>query len=333
MKKSNIVATKDQLRRMYENMVKARYYEDTMAAIYMEGKTPAFDIGAGTVPGEMHLAAGQEPCAVGVCAHLRPDDSVTATHRPHHVAIAKGVDLNRMTAEIFGKKDGLSGGRGGHMHLFDPAVSFGCSGIIGESAGVAVGAAMARKMQGTDGVAISYMGEGVTNQGAFHEAINLAAVWKLPVLFVVEDNGYAISVTKDASTAIKRNSDRAAAYGIPGEFIENNDTMAVFRAAGEGIARARAGEGPMLIEIETYRYYGHFQGDAEAYRPPGEVEELKGKDPIDIFRAYITGDGGVGEQEADGLADKARKEVDAAIEFARNSPYPEPEEALEKVFV
>ena len=143
------------------------------------------------------------------------------------------------------------------------------------------------------------------------------------MLFVVEDNGYAISVTKDASTAIKRNSDRAAAYGIPGEFIENNDTMAVFRAAGEGIARARAGEGPMLIEIETYRYYGHFQGDAEAYRPAGEVEELKGKDPIDIFRAYITGDGGIGEQEADGLADKARKEVDAAIEFARNSPYPE----------
>ena len=167
MKQSNIVATEDQLRMMYENMFKARYYEDSMAAIYMEGKTPAFDIGAGTVPGEMHLAAGQEPCAVGVCAHLRPDDSVTATHRPHHVAIAKGVDLNRMTAEIFGKKDGLSGGRGGHMHLFDPAVNFGCSGIIGESAGVAVGAAMARKMQGTDGVAVSYMGEGVTNQVLF----------------------------------------------------------------------------------------------------------------------------------------------------------------------
>ena len=240
MKKSNIVATKDQLRRMYENMVKARYYEDAMAVIYMEGKTPAFDIGAGTVPGEMHLAAGQEPCAVGVCVHLRPDDSVTATHRPHHVAIAKGVDLNRMTAEIFGKKDGLSGGRGGHMHLFDPAVNFGCSGIIGESAGVAVGAAMARKMQGTDGVAISYMGEGVTNQGAFHEAINLAAVWKLPVLFVVEDNGYAISVTKDASTAIKRNSDRAAAYGIPANISRTTTPWRCFGRPG----RESRGPGP-----------------------------------------------------------------------------------------
>ncbi len=333
MKKSNIVATTDQLRWMYGTMVKARYYEDTMAAVYMEGKTPAFDIGAGTVPGEMHLAAGQEPCAVGVCAHLRADDSVTATHRPHHVAIAKGVDLKRMTAEIFGKQTGLSGGRGGHMHLFDPEVNFGCSGIIGESAGVAVGAAMARKMQGTDGVAISYMGEGVANQGAFHEALNLAALWKLPVIFIVEDNGYAISVTKGASTAVKRNSDRAAAYGLPGVYIKNNDTMAVFQAAGEAVARARAGEGPMLIEIETYRYYGHFQGDAEAYRPEGEVDRLKKKDPIDRFLAYLIKEGAASADEADEIAAEARREVDEAYEFARNSPYPAPEEALEKVFV
>ena len=194
--------TKAQLLWMYGTMAKARYYEDTMAAAYMEGKTPKFDIGAGPVPGEMHLAAGQEPCAAGVCVHLHPEDTVTATHRPHHIAIAKGVDLNKMTAEIFGKATGLGGGRGGHMHLFDPKVNFGCSGIIAEGTGPAVGAALAAKMRKTGAVAVAFLGEGAANQGAFHEAVNLAAVWHLPAIFVIEDNAWAISVPKKVSAAL-----------------------------------------------------------------------------------------------------------------------------------
>jgi len=322
---------KSQLLWMYEAMAKARYYEDTMAAAYMEGKSPKFDIGAGPVPGEMHLAAGQEPCAAGVCAHLRPEDAVTATHRPHHIAIAKGVDLKKMTAEIFGKKTGLSGGRGGHMHLFDPKVNFACSGIIAEGIGPATGAALAAKMRGTDAVAVSFLGEGAANQGAFHEALNLAAEWKLPVLFVIEDNHWAISVPKDKSTAIAKNSVRATAYGIDGVYVADNDPIAIFDKAGEAIKKARAGGGPTLMEIETYRYYGHFQGDPEVYRPKGEVAALKAKDPIERLRKVMTGNG-VTAAEADAALAKAKAEVDAAFAFARSSAYPAPEEALQHVF-
>jgi len=325
-------ALSKQLQTVYGNMVKSRYFEDTMAQVYMEGKTPQFDIGAGTVPGEMHLSAGQEPCAAAVCIHLKSSDAVTATHRPHHVAIAKGVDLNRMTAEIFGKATGLAGGRGGHMHLLDPVANFACSGIIAEGAGPAVGAALASKLQGKNDVAVSYLGDGAANQGAFHESLNLAALWKLPVVFIIEDNAYGISVPKKASTAIKYNSDRAAAYGMPGVHIADNDTMEVFKAAGDAVKRARAGEGPTLIEIETYRYYGHFQGDAEAYRPKDEVANLKKKDPIPRFRDQLIAEGHMTQKEADAIDAKVKAEVDAAYVFARESEYPEPEEALQKAF-
>ncbi len=236
---------------MYRHMLVSRYFEEAIEKAYLEGKTPAFNMASGPIPGEMHLSNGQEPCAVGVCAHLEPSDVVTSTHRPHHVAIAKGVDLKKMAAEIFGKATGLSGGRGGHMHIFDAAVNFSCSGIIAEGMGPAVGAALSRKMQSKPGVAVSFLGEGAANQGAFHEALNLAAVWKLPVLFVVEDNAWGISVAKSESTAVARNDARAAGYGMPGAYIPGNDPIAIFDVAGEAVARARAGGGPTLIEIET----------------------------------------------------------------------------------
>jgi acetoin:2,6-dichlorophenolindophenol oxidoreductase subunit alpha len=321
-----------QLHLMYEAMVKARYYEDTLAAIYMEGKSPKFDIGSGPVPGEMHLAAGQEPCAAGVCVHLRDDDAVTATHRPHHAAIAKRVDLKKMTAEIFGKKTGLAGGRGGHMHLLDPKVNFSCSGIIAQGAGPACGAALAARLKGSDAIAVSYLGDGAANQGAFHEALNLASLWKLGVVFVIEDNSWGISVPKSKSTSVANNAVRAAAYGIPGVHVADNDTLKVFEAAGEAVARARAGHGPTLIEIETYRYYGHFQGDPELYRPNGEVAELKAKDPIDRLGKYMIEVGAVAPPDLDVFKELAKAEVDAAIQFARDSAYPEPREALEHVF-
>lgn len=324
--------TKDQKLWMYEHILVSRFFEETIEKIYLEGKTPAFNMANGPIPGEMHLSNGQEPCAVGVCAHLKPSDVVTSTHRPHHVAIAKGVDLDRMAAEIFGKKTGLSGGRGGHMHIFDAEVNFSCSGIIAQGMGPAVGAALSRKMQKKDGVAVAFLGEGAVNQGAFHEALNLAAVWKLPVVFVVEDNAWGISVSKADSTAVPRNDVRAAAYGMPGFFVSDNDPVAIFDVAGEAVKRARQGEGPSLIEIETYRLAGHFMGDAEGYRPKGEKDGLLAKDPIPRLRDRLIEAGELTEAENKIVVDRARARVDTAIEFARSSEYPAPNEALERVF-
>lgn len=324
--------TRDEQLWMYRNMVTSRKFEETIASIYFEGKTPVFSMADGPIPGEMHLSDGQEPVAVGVCAHLNADDVVTATHRPHHQAIAKGVDLDKMAAEIFGKTTGLSGGRGGHMHLFDPDVNFACSGIIAQGMGPAAGAALSRQIQGKPGVAVSFIGEGAANQGAFHEAMNLAAVWKLPMIVVVEDNAWGISVSKEASTAIQRNSDRAAAYGIPGHYIPGNDPLKIYEVAGEAIERARRGEGPTLIEIETYRLAGHFMGDAEGYRPEGEKDGLFAKDPIPAMRAKLLADGDFTEAELDDLENKAQAAVDEAISFARESADPKPEDALTAVF-
>lgn len=318
---------------MFEQMLVSRYLEESIERIYMEGKTPVFNMANGPIPGEMHLSNGQEPCAVGVCAHLGAEDIVTATHRPHHIAVAKGVDLDEMVAEIFGKATGLSGGRGGHMHLFDARVNFSCSGIIAQGMGPAVGAALSRQLQGKPGVAVAFLGEGAANQGAFHETLNLAALWKLPVVFVIEDNAWGISVAKAASTAIERNYLRAAAYGMPGVFVPGNDADAIFAAAGEAIARARAGEGPSLIEIETHRLAGHFMGDGETYRPAGEKEALLAKDPIPAYRQRLLTLGVADEPTLAGLEEVARGRIDAAVQFARDSAYPAPEEALEMVFV
>lgn len=324
---------RDTLLTMYATMVKIRYFEERMAQIYTEGKTPLFDISAGPVPGEMHLSAGQEPPAVGVCLHLRREDTVTGPHRAHHIAIAKGVDLKKMTAEIFGKRTGLGKGKGGHMHLFDPQAKFACSGIIAAGAPPAVGAALAAKKMGKDWVAVNFSGEGAANQGGWHESLNLAALWKLPVIFVVEDNSWAISVPKTKSTAVQRNSERAVAYGIPGVYIPDNDPIAIYEAAGEAVARARRGEGPSLLEIKTDRYFGHFEGDPQLYRPKDEVEKLKKKDPIDRLRQQMIAQGVFTAADADRVATEVKAEVDEAIEFARQSPYPEPQEALEDLFV
>ena len=324
--------TRDEQHWMYRNMVTSRKYEEAIEAIYMEGKTPAFNMADGPIPGEMHLSNGQEPVAVGVCAHLNAEDVVTATHRPHHQAIAKGVDLNRMTAEIFGKKTGLSGGRGGHMHLFDANVNFACSGIIAQGMGPAVGAALSRKMQKKPGVAVAFVGEGAVNQGGWHEAMNLAAVWNVPFICVIEDNAWGISVSKEASTAVSNNSDRAAAYGIPGERIEGNDPYAIYEAAGKAVARARAGDGPSLLEVETFRLAGHFMGDAEGYRPEGEKEALFAKDPIPAMRAKMESDGVATSAELDAIEAESAAVVDEAIKFARNSDDPAPQDALTKIF-
>lgn len=334
-----MLPTDPQLMWMYETMLVIREYEETMARVYLEGKLPphiqkglAFDIAGGPVPGEMHLAAGQEPVAVGVCAHLRDDDTVVGTHRPHHFAIAKGVPLDRMAAEIFGKVTGLGRGKGGHMHLFDPEHKFSCSGIVGASLPPACGAALAARKSGKDHVAVAFFGEGAANQGAFHESLNLAALWKLPVVFVCEDNHYAISVEKQQATAVRSNAQRAAAYGIPGIAVESNDPLEVFSAAGEAVGRARRGGGPTLIEVSTDRLMGHFQGDPEVYRPKGEVDALKARDAIAVYAARLRERGLLNDDIAAQVQQRARQRVKAAFDFARRSEYPQAQEALQHVF-
>lgn len=318
---------------MYRAMVTSRYFEEQILAAYMEEKQPVFHMGRGPVPGEMHLSNGQEPCAVGVCAHLRPSDVVTAGHRLHHLAIAKGVDLKGMTAEIFGKATGLSAGKGGHMHIFDKAVNFACAGIIAQGMGPAAGAALAMKMQGRDDVAVAFIGEGAANHGAFHEVLNLAAVWKLPFICVIEDNAWGVSVAKSEATAVKSNADRAVAYDMPGHRIEGNDVMAVYAAAGAAVARARSGDGPSLIEIETYRLEGHFVGDAQDYRSREELERNKADDPIPKMRSALIEQGIGFEAALSALEEEAYADVDGALQFARQSPYPAAEDAHTNVFV
>ncbi len=317
-------------RGLYETMVLSRAFEEAILREYHADKGPGFDIGKGLIPGEMHLSAGQEPVAAGVCAHLTSNDAVTATHRPHHFAVAHGVDLKKMTAEIFGRETGLGRGRGGHMHLFDPDVHFSCSGIIGEGYPPALGAAFAFKRRGTGGIAVAVTGDGGANQGAFHESLNLAALWQLPVVFVIEDNAWGISVPRSASTSVKSNADRAAAYGIPGERVEDNDVDAVYAAAERAVTRARAGEGPTLIEVVTLRMWGHFEGDAQGYRP--DLADVPGLDPIPRYEQRLRQAGILDDDAVTAVKDEATQRVEDAVAFAKDSPLPDPADVFKYVF-
>src|SRR5699024_5163081 len=220
---------KEQILWMYETMVKSRYFEETMEEVYMEGKTPVFNIGAGIVSGEMHLSNGQEPAAVGICAHLTDQDVVSSPHRPDHQAIAKGVDLIKMTADVFGEISGRSKGPGSHMLLLDPHVKVDCAGIVDSGIPHAVGAALTAKKRKANDVAVAFIGEGAANAGAYHESLNLASLWNFPVIVVIEDNKYGISVPKDVATAVDWNDLRAGAYGIVGERVEDNDPLEMYR--------------------------------------------------------------------------------------------------------
>jgi pyruvate dehydrogenase E1 component alpha subunit len=241
------------------------------------------------------------------------------------------VDLRALTAENFGRRTGLSGGRGGHMHLFDPRVNFACSGIVAQGMGPAAGAALCRKLRNESGIGVAFIGEGAVNQGAFHEVLNLASVWKLPFLCVIEDNAWGISVPKAAATAVPRNDVRAAAYGIAGEYVPGNDPLRIYESAGRAIADIRAGGGPVLLELETFRLAGHFIGDAEKYRPEREKRALLERDPLPRLRAQLLHDGESETAIAD-LERRAYALVADAFEFARRSPLPAGDEALACVF-
>ena len=315
---------------LYRMMRLIRTYEEAILREYHADKKPSFDIAKGQIPGEMHLSTGQEPVPAGFGPHLRRDDAVTGPHRPHGWALVKGVDIKKMTAEIFGRIDGLGKGRGGHMHLFDQDVHFSCSGIIAEGLPTAVGMGLAFKRQGTDRVAIAVLGEGAANQGAFHESLNLAALWNLPVVFVIEDNGWGVSVAKAQSTCVESNADRAVAYGMPGVLVKDNAVEAVYAAAGEAIARARAGEGPTLIEVETLRLWGHFEGDPQVYRP--DLPGVAALDPIPAYENQLRDADVLSEDIVAATTTWAVERVESAIAFAKSSPEPDPATALDYQF-
>ncbi|MCX2930862.1 thiamine pyrophosphate-dependent dehydrogenase E1 component subunit alpha [Mycobacterium sp. CVI_P3] len=315
---------------MYRMMRLIRTYEEAILREYHADKKPSFDIAEGQIPGEMHLSTGQEPVPAGFYPHFRRDDAVTGPHRPHGWALAKDVDINKMTAEIFGRIDGLSRGRGGHMHLFDKETHFSCSGIIAEGLPTAVGIGMAFKREGTGRVAFAVCGEGAANQGAFHESLNLAALWKLPVVFVIEDNGWGVSVSKAQSTCVASNADRAVAYGMPGVLVKNNEVDAVHAAAGEATARARAGGGPTLIEVETLRLWGHFEGDPQVYRP--DLSDVPSRDPIPAYERQLRDAMVLSDDIAEETSRWAQERVQSAIAFAKASPEPDPATARDYQF-
>jgi len=318
-----MIPSKEKLLEMYRKMLEIRQFEEKVYELY----------GQNLVPGTIHLYAGQEAVAVGICANLRRGDYIVSTHRGHGHCIAKGADLKRVMAEILGKKTGYCKGKGGSMHIADFSVGIlGATGVVGAGIPIAVGTGLSIKLRGTDQVVACFFGDGASNQGTFHEGINMAAIWKLPVLFVCENNLYAMGTRQSRVMLIEKISERAAAYGIPGVTVDGNDVLAVYEAAKEAIERAKRGEGPTLIECRTYRHKGHSRMDPATYRPKEEVEYWLKKDPIKRFRGRLLEMGILTEEEAKKIEDEVSQAIEEAVKFALESPYPEPEEALKDVY-
>jgi len=315
---------KTKLIEMYQRMLQIRYFEEKVFELY----------GQNLVPGTIHLYAGQEAVAVGVCANLRRDDYITSTHRGHGHCIAKGADLSKIMAEILGKKTGYCKGKGGSMHIADFSLGMlGATAVVAAGIPIAAGAGLSIKLRGTDQVVACFFGEGASNQGTFHEGINMAAIWRLPVVFVCENNLYAMGTRQNIVMTIENIADRAAAYDIPSVTVDGNDVLAVYEATSEAVNRARQGGGPTLIECKTYRQKGHSRFDPAAYRPKEEVEEWLKKDPIPRFKSKLMEMGVLTEEENENLRRNAAGAVEEAVKFAMESPFPQPEEALEDVYV
>lgn len=308
---------KEKLLWMYKTMVRIRVFEERIGDEFAAGKIPGF----------VHLSSGEEANPVGVCANLRTEDYITSNHRGHGHLIAKGLPLDIMTAEIFGKATGVNKGKAGSQHLTDMAVGcLGAEGIQGTPVPVAAGAALAAKLRSTDQVAVAFVGDGTLNTGRFHEGLNLAAAWKLPLICYCENNVWAESTNIYEATALTDISQRAVGYGIPGIAVDGNDVLAVYEAVHAAIARARRGEGPTFIEGRTCRRRGHFEGDTHLYRTQEEKDECKKRDPIPRFRKKLIEMGTLTEQEADKIDRDIKEEMGKAVKFAEDSPYPGPEE-------
>ena len=317
--------TKEQAAKFYETMCTIRKFEETVKHDFL----------AGEIPGFVHLYIGEEAIATGVCAALRQDDMIESTHRGHGHCVAKGADVNRMMAEIYGKKTGLCQGRGGSMHIADFSVGMlGANGVVGGGYNLATGAALANKMiLKNDKVSVVFFGDGASNRGTFHEAMNVASAWKLPVIFVNEMNCWASTTPYRTTCNVENISDRAAGYGIPGETVDGNDVVAVYEAFARAKERALKSEGPSILECKTYRWRGHWTGDPEPYRTREEVEEWKEKkDPIKRFHTYLTKHKLATKKELEEIEAEAADKMSKAVEFAMNSPEPDPAHVLDDVF-
>jgi pyruvate dehydrogenase E1 component alpha subunit len=308
---------------LYRQMLLIRRFEEKCNELFLQGR----------IPSTLHLYAGQEAVAVGVCSLLRVDDYITSTHRPHGHALAKGVSARSIMAELFAKETGCCRGKGGSMHVGDirvgmpPAIA-----IVGGGAPIATGIALSAKMRGTDQVAVCFFGDGGANEGAVHEAMNMAAIWKLPVVFVVENNLYAASTPTHYAFAIQDIADRANAYGFPGVIADGMDVLAVREVAGAAIERARAKQGPTLVECKTYRFVGHSRSDARNYRSREEENEWLKRDPIARLADMLIAQGESSRADLDAMQNDVDAEIQDAIAFAEASPAPKPEETLQDVF-
>ena len=316
--------TNDELLGLYRQMHRIRAFEKAVLDC----------IKTGLMSGGSHLYIGEEAVAVGVCSALRPTDYITSTHRGHGHCIAKGGQFKPMLAELLAKATGYCKGKGGTMHIADMDLGIlGANGIVGAGLPIAVGAALSGRLKGRDWVVASFFGDGASNTGAFHESVNLAATWKLPVLFVCENNLYGMFTPMSATCAITDVACRAQGYGIPGVVVDGNDVLAVREVTVMAVERARSGQGPTLIECKTYRHLGHFVGDTESYRSPEEVARWKKSDPILRFRQFLVEHGVLDDKANRQILDKIQREVEEAVEFAVASPEPDMSELTNDVYV
>lgn len=309
---------------LYQRMLLIRRFEERVSDLFARGKLPGF----------VHLYIGQEAVAVGVCSILRDTDYITSTHRGHGHTIAKGGDVARMMAELYGKATGYCKGKGGSMHITDMSVGMlGANGIVAGGVPIAVGAAYgAARIRRTDQVAVAFFGDGATNEGAFHEAANMAAAWKLPVVFVCENNLFGVGTRLGRVSATEDLAARAAAYGIPAATVEGNDVLAVLQAAAEAVGRARAGQGPTFLECKTWRHSGHFEGENPGYWSQEERQQWLARDPIAQFAGKLAAAGVAGAALEKAEAE-VQSRIDAAVRFAEESPLPAPADALSDLFV
>lgn len=316
------------LAEMYRRMVRIRRFDEKAIELVRKGY----------VPGAVHMTIGQEGEVVGACMALREDDYITGNHRSHGHPIAKGAETKPLMAELLGKRTGVCHGKGGSMHLADFKVgSLGESGIVASALPVATGAGLSAKLRGTDQVCVAFFGDGGANAGAFHEAINLAAVWALPVIYLCENNMYAVMTPISESAAVANIADRATAYSIPGVIVDGQDPLAVHAVVAEAVARARAGGGPSLIEAKTYRYrehaeFGGLDSSIPTYRSAEEVASWMERDPLPTFRARLEKDGALTDEALSAIESEVEAEIEEAVAFAKASPFPDPEEAFDDLY-
>jgi len=314
---------KEELINLFTTMAKARVFEERAMELFTQGHIPGF----------IHVGIGQEAIAAGVCANLQQQDKICITHRGHEQVVAKGTDLKRAMAELFGKEDGFCRGKAGSLHLADASVGvIGATAIVGAGIPIATGVAFSSQYQGLDQVTVCFFGDGAANHGTFHESLNMASLWKLPIVYCCENNGWAQFTPQGLTTAVTDIATRAVAYGMPGITVDGDDVLAVFEAAREAVERARKGDGPTLLECKTYRRYGHYVGDPQKYRPAEEIEESRRIDPITKFETRLIEEKVLTPEEAERIRERIRVDIEEAVKFAETSPLPRAEEALEDVY-